>query len=477
MDSNFVDDDLEYATIIPSRLEWARTFNDSKIKYYSVFHIWIRCVNNGVRGYWFAEDVDNKALGLSANQDGLESLLVKRPWNKHPVYAPGNFNYFPMFANGYLISENYFGPGGGNFFFKLNDKSRFLKLSIDNWLHYASFDMKKCEIRTRSKSILHGIHRPGNFQYVMHVFTWQEAIQSTDQINDIVTAITRHVRYHKCVMGIVFYEVVIQDAFIDIYLNNSHIVEAIQNGYLKLLMKGNRPGMLYSKNCYWQAVIENLSILRHWKRDPVKLMFWDPDEYLLIENGQFSSLMEFLNTKRTHLVFQRISTFGQGNMSVPDMKKMKFNELQQPVIKTGLAPKLAVIPDCMGPVFVHYYYAEYSQSKTSHVPTSIAYLAHFENFLYARTNVPSVKLDTNTTIQNQLLSSCGAVSLMNDTLYGPYLVWTTTYSDNNKYRLDSLYTRVLFFVCFLSLISFLIFRTRIYMNGLLTWKSNHNRNK
>lgn len=39
-------------------------------------------------------------------------------------------------------------------------------------------------------------------------------------------------------------------------------------------------------DCYWQAYVQNMAILMHWK-EPVntKVYFWDSDEYLVFQNG------------------------------------------------------------------------------------------------------------------------------------------------------------------------------------------------
>jgi hypothetical protein len=48
-----IDSGLHYGVLIPSKVEWMRTFGDDK--YYGPMHLWIRCIGTTLRSYFYIE--------------------------------------------------------------------------------------------------------------------------------------------------------------------------------------------------------------------------------------------------------------------------------------------------------------------------------------------------------------------------------------------------------------------------------------
>lgn len=352
-----VEDKLVYVVLTPTLEESAATFSDGKA--YGPMHIWMRCIGSTIKGYFYLEVLS----------DGDQ--LVHPP-ERYKIVSAVRF-----FANGEPVHTLESTVAGGEF---TVDLSKFgstttsaVEISFSSWRHFAKFPTSECAPPPPDTDT----NAP---QLVMNLVTLDRSFSQHYTPPD-VAAISNHVRFHSCALNISRFEIVSQYQDVGLFLQDETLLQLAKSKALKFVVKGNSPAQLTGVNYKWQVVEMNVNILSHWGEN-VRILFWDPDEYLVMHPFSLKEfrrkLVEYdvVNIQRKPVVCETCSTREQERdfHSIGGGGGSKFVQSDK-----HLATKLAINPNKAGCVLVHFSLCPDSTTNKIRLDSRIAYLAHFEN--------------------------------------------------------------------------------------------------
>jgi hypothetical protein len=327
---------------------------------------------------------------------------------------------FVFRANGEPFKLKRFWHGGGDLYFDIPPHltaEDYVDITIDGFQHFTRVHVGKCvtlSVDEKNQPVVesgdsNNNNRPPNggkavvnannrahTQYLMHIHL-REFRNASSLNTKAITGVAKHMMYHRCALKLDKYEITIQPSQVELFMKNEEIAYAVKQGWMTFILRNpiipapidmrNSP----HSNCYYQAYVENLNLLRYWKRN-VKIYYFDSDEYLWI-NPEISS-EEFLNMVHSHdaVGFDRYMLFCMNcPHNHPELKHLSFTDTKYKLINTKLNhPKLVVDPSSVGCYIVHW---AGCGSETHVVPDDKAFIGHFEN-LYSnrwRANDPFLK--------------------------------------------------------------------------------------
>jgi len=189
------------AQLYASFEEWNATFADFGADYGPV-HLWVRCVGLELRGLVFVESVNEKhPLLVSAGMHGNFSL-----------------ERFVILINGLPVRTEI--ANVGEFLISTRTIAHLpvITIGVTGWRHYAEFPMRHC---TPPAPL------PAAQRRIMSVYTWDNPSTSvTDTaafVNVLAKGLEQHSRYHKCALNITRYEVLVQENYLPLLLQNKYI--------------------------------------------------------------------------------------------------------------------------------------------------------------------------------------------------------------------------------------------------------------
>jgi hypothetical protein len=289
-----------------------------------------------------------------------------------------------FFANGEPILTFVSTGAGGEFTINLSapqfNASSVVEITFSNWRHYAKFPKNAC----KPGKLVH--ERESSPGIVMNICTLDRSFSSQrhtlSELPD-VAAISNHVKFHICALNLTRYELIVQHDDVPYLLRDPIISHAAESGKLKFLVKGNNPAQLTGTHYKWQYVLMNVNILSHWGEN-VRILFWDPDEYLIIPNPV--TFHDFLQKMTNYYVvnLQRKTVIcstcaGSGPERNFDFASERFIQSDK-----HLATKVAINPNFAGCVMVHFSLCPDDPKHRIRLDSRIAYLAHFENLHHRR---------------------------------------------------------------------------------------------
>jgi hypothetical protein len=177
-----VDAGLHYSTIIPTVLEWEKTFHDSRG--YGPLHLWMRCAGKHIRGYFFIENLSHGHQSISAKQN---STIQKENFLLIDGQKPENLSIKPS------GTEFYFHTNKNNY-----SHTSTLYITFSDWIRYSSFPLSFCE------PSLAKIKKHAPPRYIMNIFTWDLANPGSkiNKINEallpMIHNIARYYEYNTC---------------------------------------------------------------------------------------------------------------------------------------------------------------------------------------------------------------------------------------------------------------------------------------
>jgi hypothetical protein len=210
-----IDSGLHYGVLIPSKVEWMRTFGDDK--YYGPMHLWIRCIGTTLRSYFYIETMG-------------EGDYLSTPEERVKMFT----NNITLLADGVPITS-VITDAGGEFYLELtNDFTHTGEISISvlGWLHYARFPINECSRELINDDITAPI------QYIINTYTKDQGSGLSTNVPAMVHAIANHLLFHKCSLNISHYEVAVAREHIPYFLNNSQLATFASSGFLTFLVKG-----------------------------------------------------------------------------------------------------------------------------------------------------------------------------------------------------------------------------------------------
>ena len=343
---------LTYHVFVPSLDEWSSTFENPR--HYGCIHIWLRCIDTQLRGLFFVESLHTGATHTSASQ-----------WV--------GFKNFKLLLDG--VPSKFDAANVGDFISDINETQinfGFIKVEIQGWRHYASFLLNTC---TSGPPFLTRTQR------IMSLLAYDEDLRSNRDVSVFVSGVEHHLRFHRCLINITSYEIVVQEEHLPIYMSNTYIAGAARSGFLSFKLKGSRPLMIEGSKLYFQGVYENIAVLQHWKEN-VLLFFWDPDEFLIVSDENIGSLNDVLNERSAGLSFERRgAACSTCPLSIPEAVYGIRNHSFLIERKHIPVPKVAIHASIAKCIAVHWVTCG---AETRHVKPELAYIAHLTNWVKFR---------------------------------------------------------------------------------------------
>ena len=395
-----IDEDIQYGVIHPYIEEWDALFQTTLQRVPSPMHFWFRCIDREVRAYFLVEDMMTLNHGKELDMPAVGVVQ----------------NKFKFRANGEAFKVTRFWHGGGDLFFDIPPNltsEDYVDITIDGFQHFTRFHVGKCvnlpfdeqnqplgsldvNRPPNSGKPVVGPHNRAYTKYLMHIHL-REFRNASTLNTKAINGVAKHMMYHRCALKLDKYEITIQSSQVELFMKNEEIAYAVKQGWMNFIIRNpiipapidmrNSP----HSNCYYQAYVENLNLLRYWKRN-VKIYYFDSDEYLWI-NPEVTS-EEFLNLIHGHeaVGFDRYMMFCKNcPHNHPELKHLSFGDTQYKQISPKLNhPKLIVDPSSVGCYIVHW---AGCGAGTHVVPEEKAFIAHFENLYSARWrhNDPALK--------------------------------------------------------------------------------------
>lgn len=384
------DDGTYYSSISPSLEEWRRTFGPDQEHHYGPLHLWMRCVGDNVRGYYFLEAVEDNA--------GLKLHLVQE---RDKILSRN----LTILADGVPLETKVTGAGG-EFYLNIGKTAKEIRqyteihITVQNWLRYSKFPLSQCtEIHFpvgdgESNNDGNGIAKP--LRLVMHTYMMDESESALTDFPKMAHAMTIHALYHKCAIGLAKYEVAEEREHIPLLLAYKPLAALAQSDYVEFVVKGNSPTQVQGKTYKWQLVYMNLAILRHWSNTAygvgyTRLLLWDLDEFLHLHSSVYTTLDDII---RSHPVvnFQRKSTIcsdcdNQNNGGTDFGYGFKGHKYVQS--DTHVPTKVVINPDESGCVLVHF---SLCTAQHMRLDSRIAYIVHLENYFSHRYDLTDPRL-------------------------------------------------------------------------------------
>ena len=373
----YLTEGLFHSILVATREEWTSTFGDDPHKF-GALHVWIKCLIAEqevlqLRAYVFPEPYD-----VDFGHDAAYSVV--------------NVSYGPLIltVDGKPPKEQRHSPmWGGHFVTNKRAASvptafEVVSVGVAGWGSYFEFPLRLCALPSQK--------RQNATQRIMHSLQWdlstsnQGAISHPINTSTFAAAVRRHALFHACYAGITTYELVVQESSIPLFLESSDFEQIVRTGLVHFILKPPLPSFRHGKGLRWQALYQNLAILRHWGNN-VRLFMFDPDEFLFADD-----IEEDLNwrlEKTSVLVFERFNVvcFDEVDQQ-PDVFKPFSNKWIQ-VLKP-LATKLAIDPSGTWEVYVHHA-IPMKQNMSTRVTDNKLRVLHFPNFYGKRSRVPFEK--------------------------------------------------------------------------------------
>ena len=368
-----IDGGVQYSLILPFADEWKNLIDDENHPIPSPFHMWFKCIDNQVRGYFMVEDMRQLSHGKEANTP--TAFILDR--------------HLFMYANGRPINIRiWLGGADFNFYIVDTEKGSLIQISIKGFKHYTYFDSNSC---TEKKSTSYAIRSNTDIdkretKYVMHIHL-RQYYNTSHNIGKVIRGIANHAYYHRCALQLDRYEFVIHKEQAHLFLENSAIKKAVDEGWMRMIVRnpiipapikiGHHPS-----NCYWQAYVENMALLRYWKED-VRMYFFDSDEYIwFADNVTTTGYREVLRNNGV-VGFERYMTFcSTCSDKQGELNHFSFRNTQYKIVRKKLDhTKLVVDPNQAGCYIVHW--AGCGPRQYTY-PIEEARILHFENLYIPR---------------------------------------------------------------------------------------------
>ncbi len=382
-----IDDGLHYSSIVAFGDEWNTTFWDERGSEPTPgpMYFWFRCLDHTLRGYFFIEGRAKKLLH-----------------NKEAFFA--TFRLFKargkILVNGANVDFRAW-LGGGEFIVDVGEED--VRIEVKGWKHYTIFPISQCKKSkppSKEMKVIMNIHtRTFDRPYEMN--------------EDVVKGVANHFAYHRCLLKIDQYELVVQPEQVPIYMKNAYIASAVRQGLFVFILKNiyhpppiHMPGT--NSNCYYQAVTQNLAILQHWKEN-IRIFFYDTDEYVSFPSGMTESAYKSLLQENPLLGFQRDMVFcASCNKDQSESESLSFRK--QKYVLGGMLrdPKLVVDPNVAGCFIIHW---AGCGGETKILDNFTAVVHHFENMYNRRWHHSKTQLAAMPRLQPTEFTFCDPSAL------------------------------------------------------------------
>jgi hypothetical protein len=116
-------------------------------------------------------------------------------------------------------------------------ESLVVQITVADWKHFASFPLSQCI--PGNGNLKQYVSKPPN--YVMSVYLMEDSSLQLDPAvqSHLAHSVSNHMNYHKCVLNISSYEIVLERHQVVHLMNNLILRHAAENGFLTFLTKEN----------------------------------------------------------------------------------------------------------------------------------------------------------------------------------------------------------------------------------------------
>jgi hypothetical protein len=367
-----IDDGLHYSAITPTMSEWKQTFRTNSD---GILHMWLKCIDKTIRGYLFLEKLSDGVSQIAGrSSDKAKKSLTLRIDNEK-------------------LKIDSFEEGGGEFYTEYKSNASAVEITVDGWARFVSFPRYACKpansniLTNQLPTIDSSAADP---VWIMNGYIWEESGKSLD-VNNIVKAIVKNIKYHKTHFPIRHYDLLIDDNKLQLFLQFPEIQELIHDKVLRFVFKGNHPLRWSGKSPKWQAVYQNLLLLQYWKFH-ARLFFWDPDEFLVFSSRSKQNVIDIVNKNTfSTILMNRVNIICTDcSATVPDVY-YNFSTNHYIVVhkfEGKYKGKCIVNPNFAGVMYVHLTYN--NLLPVLEIPESSSVLLHFANYYHKRMKSTSI---------------------------------------------------------------------------------------
>lgn len=378
MISRDIDDGLYYVELEFSDKEWVALFNDNGINF-GKLQLWSKCNIKGIiRSYYSFDSNPHKVKFV----DHTHSETIDKK--------------LQLYHDNVRINTTYT-RAGGEFF--INTSSS-LKTSIDDFLTISIKGIKE------NIKIPHSICYEKRDQsiggYIMSLRTYDRGInnntilhvssnETEHCINSSIAGLANNFDHNFCLLSISKYDVLLQESYISIFMQNPVISNAVNSGHLTFVTKNNH-FTKWNSNDFdgkYYNLFMNLQVLRYWDYDDARLFFWDTDEFINVSPFQLKHLHQIIKTNSLVSFEMNSIICLDCDASTPDFLSLFQNghTLGQRPSSLG---KISLNPNEAGLMFIQSALLTYGNSvKSIKLDSAIAYICRFENYYHQRVSVNS----------------------------------------------------------------------------------------
>jgi hypothetical protein len=343
---------------------------------YGPMHLWVRCINYEMRGFLYHEPIELGSLQGAARMDT----------DPFPTKANISIDGQQVSVRSSMV--------GAELYHKFDPMKKEIIIEIVGWLHFLSFQPdeyctnKEIPPLIKSDTPLSSIAMNVQPNYIMHIWNWDDILPPNDsKFHRIISFTANNFLYHSCLLKLKRFQIVIRRGQLEYYLKHPVIRQGVANGLIYFFIKGNHPAMVKSLNCNWQAIYENVAILRYWKED-VRIIFSDIDEYFYVPPEKLPYFNQ-MNYYHSRVLFGRSDLFcadcvdsahGLGKSFLSSHSFLRVPDAYKILGKNIIDPNRVC---CQ---YVHH--SNFAES-TLWFNSNISFIMHFQNLIQPRVNVDS----------------------------------------------------------------------------------------
>ena len=419
---NAFDSRVQYFRFDPSRAEWASSFPHAAKETYGPVHLWLRCIDDKVRGIFYIESLsdyderlddtasyqkkywdDSPGLNLYLNDQKIKFESSKMPWQSS-LSSTSTFYY------SFQRSEE-----------------EFLTIKVNSWRRFHKVDKSQlcnCKSGAQFKETKNQVFLTVNFADKQNKQAFYQSIKN-------------HLFYHSNNFQIDKYLLVLRDYEVKYIQQDHFLMNAVHSGFVQVFTKPSYFPQVVGHSFRWQAIYENMLILYFWMEN-IKLLIVDIDEFVVSQKP----LLQYFAQDEGCVALNRVHLFCSNCKGSSDKENiLAGNNAENWLRVVGDPkfdhPKLLIDPDKIECIYVHW---SVCGRPCRALDESSAHILHFINFFEQRSsrltvsNTSSYPLKSNFVVQfakNQrrlLPQSTGTGTLF-------HLCWTTSAEYFNNWRL------------------------------------------
>ena len=249
--------------------EWKKTFGNDLLSSFGPVHLWLKCVNNIIRGLLFVQQLSTSHY--SRRDD--TALYNELNWDF-------NSDNFKLTLNGHrvdLIHSRMPWPGGDH----LTAVSTFTYV-------FQNHSMTAIDVKINDWHLWHKIRKLKHLNLSTVTKKKRDiaiSVNFADKDNEIdfLKSIEQHFNYHHGLLNFHRYHILVREYEIERLQSIPFIVEKVNEGILKIFIKPSYLPEVERHSFRFQAIYENLMLLYHWQEN-IDLIVIDLDEFLIINS-------------------------------------------------------------------------------------------------------------------------------------------------------------------------------------------------